>query len=86
MTKAIQKQIDAFCSGFFEVIPQASIAIFNEQEMELLTCGLPDIDIEDMRAHTEYRGYADTHPIVQWFWQVVTEFTREERALLLQVC
>lgn len=40
------------------------------QEMELLTCGLPDIDVEDMRAHTEYRGYSDSHPVVQWFWQV----------------
>jgi E3 ubiquitin-protein ligase HUWE1 len=84
MTKDIQRQIDAFRSGFFEIIPQDAIAIFTEQEMELLTCGLPDIDLDDMRAHTEYRGYTVQHPVVQWFWQVVCAMDREERALLLQ--
>lgn len=44
---AIKEQITAFLSGFHEVIPKDLIKIFNEQELELLISGLPDIDIDD---------------------------------------
>ena len=44
---AIKDQIDAFLTGFHEIIPKDLIKIFNEQELELLISGLPDIDIDD---------------------------------------
>ena len=31
--------------------------MFNEQEMELLISGLPDVDIDDLAANTDYRSY-----------------------------
>jgi hypothetical protein len=37
-------QIDAFLAGFHELIPPSLISIFTENELELLMCGLPDID------------------------------------------
>ena len=37
-----------------------------------------------MRAHAEYRGLNEHHTCVNWFWLVVREFDREQRALLLQ--
>jgi E3 ubiquitin-protein ligase HUWE1 len=47
---AIQEQISAFLSGFHEVIPKELIRIFNEQELELLISGMPEIDIDDWYA------------------------------------
>jgi E3 ubiquitin-protein ligase HUWE1 len=44
---AIKDQINAFLTGFQEIIPKDLIKIFNEQELELLISGLPDIDIDD---------------------------------------
>lgn len=35
------------------------ISIFNEQELELLISGLPTIDIDDLKANTEYRSYQE---------------------------
>jgi len=32
-----------------------------------------------------YPGYYDTHPIVEWFWEVVQSFDNEKRLRLLQV-
>lgn len=49
--------MDAFLEGFYDIIPKSLISIFNEQELELLISGLPDIDIEDLRANTEYHKY-----------------------------
>jgi len=51
--------------------------------MELLICGLPTIDIDDMRANTEYRGFKESDTVIQWFWQMVGDMDAEEKALLL---
>merc|ERR1711935_958414 len=57
---------------------------FNEQELELLISGLPDIDIDDLKRNTEYVGYTNTSPVVSNFWRAVESFNREELANLVQ--
>lgn len=57
MIGSIRQQINAFLEGFYSIIPKSLISIFNEQELELLISGLPDIDIEDLKANTEYHKY-----------------------------
>ena len=42
------------------------IAIFNEQELELLLSGLPDINIDDLKANTEYHKYSATSLQIVW--------------------
>jgi E3 ubiquitin-protein ligase HUWE1 len=81
---AIKDQIDAFLSGFHDIIPKELIKIFNEQELELLISGLPDIDVDDWKSNTEYQNYGASSTVVQWFWRVVRSFSGEERAKLLQ--
>lgn len=41
------------------------ISIFNDHELELLISGLPDIDVADLRANTEYQGYNPNTPVVR---------------------
>lgn len=52
--------MNAFLEGFYDIIPKKLISIFNEQEMELLISGLPNVDIEDLKANTEYHKYQST--------------------------
>lgn len=84
LTTAIRPQINAFLEGFNELIARELISIFNDKELELLISGLPDIDLEDMRANTEYSGYSPASPVIQWFWEVVQGFSKEDKARLLQ--
>lgn len=84
LTTAIKDQINAFLQGFHDIIPAQLIQIFNEQELELLISGLPDIDIDDWKNNTEYQGYSPSSPQIQWFWRAVRSFDQEERAKLLQ--
>lgn len=84
LTTAIRPQINAFLEGFNELIPKEMISIFNDKELELLISGLPDIDLDDMRANTEYSGYSPASPVIQWFWEVVQGFSKEDKARLLQ--
>lgn len=37
-----------------------------------------------MRANTEYSGYSVASPVIQWFWEVVQGFSKEDKARLLQ--
>lgn len=84
LTTAIRPQINAFLEGFNELIPRHLISIFNDKELELLISGLPEIDLDDLKASTEYTGYTAASPLIQWFWEVVQGFSKEDMARLLQ--
>jgi E3 ubiquitin-protein ligase HUWE1 len=74
----------AFLEGFWQLVPRELICIFNDHELELLISGLPDIDVGDLRANTEYTGFSPNSPVIQWFWQVVADMDKQDLALLLQ--
>ena len=72
------------CTGFHEIIPADLVSIFNEQELELLISGLPEIDVDDWKSNTELHNFTAAAPQIQWFWRAVRSFDKEERAKLLQ--
>ncbi|XP_063745592.1 E3 ubiquitin-protein ligase NEDD4-like isoform X8 [Eleginops maclovinus] len=81
----VQKQMNAFLEGFTELIIIDLIKIFDENELELLMCGLGDVDVNDWRQHSVYKnGYCPNHPVIQWFWKVVLLMDAEKRIRLLQ--
>ncbi|KAL0955931.1 hypothetical protein HGRIS_002119 [Hohenbuehelia grisea] len=80
---SIKDQIEALLAGFYEIIPKDLISIFNEQELELLISGTPDIDVDEWRAATEYNGYSSSDPAIVWWWRALKSFNREERAKVL---
>lgn len=84
MTGSIRKQLNAFLEGFYNIIPKRLISIFNEQELELLISGLPNIDIDDLKASTEYHKYLPNSLQIQWFWRALRSFNQADRAKLLQ--
>lgn len=42
------------------------------------------VAVDDLRANTEYTGYTAASNAVQWFWEVVKAFNKEDMARLLQ--
>lgn len=54
MYDKIKPQIDSFLQGFHELVPKEQVKIFSPSELELLISGLPNFDLADLRAHTEY--------------------------------
>ncbi|CAK9145116.1 unnamed protein product [Ilex paraguariensis] len=84
LTNAIRPQINSFLEGFNELVPRELISIFNDKELELLISGLPEIDFDDLKANSEYTGYTAASIVVQWFWEVVKAFNKEDMARFLQ--
>jgi E3 ubiquitin-protein ligase HUWE1 len=84
LVDSVKDQLDEFLKGFHEIIPAELISIFNEQELELLISGLPEVDVDDWKANTEYHNYTASSPQIQWFWRALRSFDKEEKAKLLQ--
>jgi len=84
LLSSVREQMEQFLKGFHEIIPADLISIFNEQELELLISGLPDIDVDDWKGNTEYHNYTPSSQQIQWFWRALRSFDKEELAKLLQ--
>lgn len=86
LERGVAEQTEYLVKGFYEVVDQRLISVFDARELELVTAGTADIDVSDWRKNTEYRsGYHDQHPIIVWFWSVVErKFDNEQRLRLLQ--
>ncbi|KAJ5762426.1 uncharacterized protein N7511_005808 [Penicillium nucicola] len=84
LVESVREQLDNFLKGFHEIIPRDLISIFNEQELELLISGLPEIEVDEWKNNTEYHNYSASSSQIQWFWRAVRSFDKEERAKLLQ--
>lgn len=84
LLSSVKEQMDWFLTGFHAIIPADLISIFNEQELELLISGLPDIDVDDWKSNTEYHNYTAASQQIQWFWRAVRSFDKEEQAKLMQ--
>jgi E3 ubiquitin-protein ligase NEDD4 len=82
--KRIAEQFQAFKEGFQELIPQDLINVFDERELELLIGGIAEIDVDDWKKHTDYRGYTESDEVVQNFWQTVRSWDGEQKSRLLQ--
>lgn len=70
MTRGIEEQTKAFLEGFNEVVPLEWLKYFDERELELMLCGMQEIDVDDWQRNAIYRHYTRSSKQVLWFWQV----------------
>jgi E3 ubiquitin-protein ligase NEDD4 len=84
ISKRVEEQFKAFKEGFNHLIPQDLINVFDERELELLIGGIAEIDVDDWKKHTDYRGYTEQDDVIQWFWQCIRTWDSEKKSRLLQ--
>jgi len=92
MLDRVKPQIRELMLGFFDIIPEPALTVFDPNELELSLCGLPTIEMDDWEFNTIYSGLFENsskgkqrHKCVQWFWEVVRDdFEQELKARLLQ--
>lgn len=80
----VQDQFKAFKTGFNELIPEDLVNVFDERELELLIGGISEIDVDDWKTHTDYRGYSENDEVIQWFWKCIALWDSEQKSRLLQ--
>jgi E3 ubiquitin ligase SMURF1/2 len=90
MFGSIAPQLTALLRGFYDIVPQFLVTVFDYQEFDLLLSGVPDINVGDWRTYSEVRWIKLEKPtpaeqrVIDWFWDTLANFTSEEKARLLQ--
>lgn len=83
----VKEQSEAFTQGLGEVIDKSWLHIFNEPELQVLISGASDgkIDVEDMRANTQYAGgFTSFDRTVTRFWSAFASMSSKQQASLLR--
>lgn len=83
-TGAVKQQINQILFGISQLIDVKLLRIFTPHELALLVSGTNEISVDDWRKHSNYYSFKEDDIQVQWFWQIVSEFNNDERAMLLQ--
>uniref|UniRef100_A0A4X2LFU4 HECT-type E3 ubiquitin transferase n=1 Tax=Vombatus ursinus TaxID=29139 RepID=A0A4X2LFU4_VOMUR len=86
LASQVKDEVEHFLKGLNELVPENLLAIFDENELELLMCGTGDINVSDFKAHAVVVGgsWHFREKVMRWFWTVVSSLTQEELARLLQ--
>ncbi|GJN88818.1 hypothetical protein Rhopal_001789-T1 [Rhodotorula paludigena] len=80
----VEQQLRAFRTGVDEIVPIRQLQVFDEKELELVICGVSELDLKDWCDNTELRGFKADDQVVQWFWQVIGSWPLDKKARLLQ--
>ncbi|XP_058836150.1 probable E3 ubiquitin-protein ligase HERC2 isoform X2 [Topomyia yanbarensis] len=78
------EQVKAVRDGMSKVIPVPLLSLFSAVELQAMVCGSPDIPLCLLKTVATYKGVESTAPLVGWFWEVMEEFTNQERSLFLR--
>lgn len=84
LSRGVEEQTQAFFEGFNEVLPQQYLQYFDAKELEVMLCGMQEIDLMDWQRNTIYRHYTRNSKQIMWFWQFAKEMDNEKRMRLLQ--
>jgi len=80
-------QADAMRRGLEAVIPAGVLSLLTWQELEVLVCGRPSIDVDLWEKNTVYEGCYKDDAHVKLFWTMVrTRLNPVEQSLLLKFC
>ena len=77
-------QIQAIRNGLEQVIPSGLLRLLSWNELEMLVCGKPILDVELLKENTLYSGCSENDELIKNFWKCLEEFNAEERASYLR--
>ncbi|XP_048746194.2 probable E3 ubiquitin-protein ligase HECTD2 isoform X2 [Ostrea edulis] len=83
LNKSIYHQFQAFYHGFHSVCASNALIMLRPQEVEMLVCGNPILDMNELRKVTTYDGYSPQDQVVKNFWEVVLSLSNELQKRLL---
>ncbi|XP_061545258.1 probable E3 ubiquitin-protein ligase HECTD2 isoform X2 [Phycodurus eques] len=83
LNKSIYKQFAAFYHGFHSVCASDALMLLRPEEVEMLVCGSPQLDMSALQKAAHYEGYSKSDATVRSFWEVVLSFPMDLQKKLL---
>lgn len=88
--ESVENQFRPFFKGFYKVISQESIKVvlvdklLNSIEVMKLICGVDNLDMKELESSTAYERCSRTDQTIVWFWEVINEFSDDEKRRFLK--
>ncbi|XP_061693993.1 probable E3 ubiquitin-protein ligase HECTD2 isoform X2 [Syngnathoides biaculeatus] len=83
LNKSIHKQFAAFYHGFHSVCTSDALMLLRPEEVEMLVCGSPQLDMSALQKAARYEGYTKGDATIRSFWEVVRSFPPDLQKKLL---
>uniref|UniRef100_A0AAZ3SF40 HECT-type E3 ubiquitin transferase n=1 Tax=Oncorhynchus tshawytscha TaxID=74940 RepID=A0AAZ3SF40_ONCTS len=83
LNKSIYRQFTTFYYGFHSVCASDALMLLRPEEVEILVCGSPNLDMSSLQKAAQYEGYSKTDPTIRAFWDVVLGFPLKFQKRLL---
>ncbi|XP_043222721.1 probable E3 ubiquitin-protein ligase HECTD2 isoform X1 [Amphibalanus amphitrite] len=83
LNTAIYEQVRAFYLGFHTLGASNALLMFRPEEVEMVVCGCPTINLSELKKVTEYDGYTPNHEVIQNLWATLEEFSTEDKKRFL---
>jgi hypothetical protein len=77
-------QVDAVRRGIADVVPLCLLGLFKAAELEEIVCGSPEFPIHLLQSIAVYKGCSATTPLVEWFWNLLSEMSGQDCSLFLR--
>ncbi|KZS07975.1 Uncharacterized protein APZ42_028367 [Daphnia magna] len=84
LNKGIYEKFRAFYLGFHSVCASNALIMLRPEEVEILVCGSPKLDLRELQKNTEYDGYKAGDRIIKDFWDVLFELPPEMQKRFLR--
>ena len=78
------RQAAAVRSGLATIIPVKLLSLFTWDQLEVMVCGVPEIDIALLQKVTEYSQCSASDEHVKFFWRTLEDFNMEERSMFIR--
>eukprot|EP00468_Gymnochlora_sp_CCMP2014_P014014 CAMPEP_0167768550 /NCGR_PEP_ID=MMETSP0110_2-20121227/16736_1 /TAXON_ID=629695 /ORGANISM="Gymnochlora sp., Strain CCMP2014" /LENGTH=1288 /DNA_ID=CAMNT_0007657249 /DNA_START=12 /DNA_END=3878 /DNA_ORIENTATION=- len=79
-------QVNAVRKGLGSIIPIQLLNLMTWQDLELRVCGVNTVDVNILKRHTKYSGVSPTEKHIGFFWEMLEDFTQEQRRSFVRFC
>eukprot|EP01091_Cochliopodium_minus_P010079 TRINITY_DN2625_c0_g3_i1.p1 TRINITY_DN2625_c0_g3~~TRINITY_DN2625_c0_g3_i1.p1 ORF type:complete len:1721 (+),score=746.57 TRINITY_DN2625_c0_g3_i1:2414-7576(+) len=76
--KESEKQMKYILKGFHSIVPSNLMNMWTWKDIQMRVCGSPFIDVQLLKRHTKYSGLSSKSPVVEWFWNTLSEMNQEQ--------
>ncbi|CAE1250212.1 HECTD2 [Acanthosepion pharaonis] len=83
LNKSVYEMFKEFYHGFHSVCASNALIMLRPEEVEMLVCGCPTLDLNELKAVATYDGYTSLDVTIKYFWDVVLKFPLEFQKKLL---
>ncbi|XP_038046423.1 probable E3 ubiquitin-protein ligase HECTD2 [Patiria miniata] len=74
LNESIYGQFAAFYHGFHSVCASNALIMLRPEEVEMLVCGSPNLDLDALEKVTTYDGFTKDDQTIRYFWEVLKAF------------